>query len=246
MPDPTRLASIAGGTSDPSAQLADEIRSLRQRISDLETARSGNAMTVDGQPGIVLRGGAITAYDVDDHAVGILGTGPSGATGIEVARPDGTPIFWAVTSAGGFAALFDQVGNYVVTDDSTSGQGLARPFVPFGQFTDNSVPTQGTTSTTFTTLQICPGYKQHPKLVMQVLVYAPSPGQVRVIDQDGNQLGATVTLAAGAFQYVQFLGVLPGAHMLPVSLNVQARLTSGSSPIAVRGVSAIGVESATF
>jgi hypothetical protein len=140
---------------------------------------------------------------------------------------------------------FDRDGNTVAADDTLSGQGLARPYIPVGFFTDNTVPTSTTTSTTFTTLQTLVGYKQHPKVAGQILVYADAgtTGAIQLVDQSSNVL-FTSTLISGQFNYVPFGPVaIAGTHELPISLNIQGKVLTGAGKVGARGVAAIGVQS---
>jgi hypothetical protein len=141
-------------------------------------------------------------------------------------------------------AFYDRGANIVFADDTDSGQGIARPYIPLGAFMPNTYPTETTTSSSFVTLQTLVGFKQQPKVVMQVLVRADDPstdGEIRVIDQDGNVIGGVQTVSAGAFGYINIgPAALPGAHELAISLNIQARRTSGTGTIGIRGISAWG------
>jgi hypothetical protein len=95
------------------------------------------------------------------------------------------------------------------------------------------------------TLQTLVGFKQHPKVSGQILVYADSgtTGTIQLIDQSSNVL-FTTNLTSGQFSYVPFGPVaLAGAHELPVSLNIQGRVLTGAGKVGARGVSAIGVGS---
>lgn len=228
--------------------LGGRLAKLERKIRALEKRKTIGRASLSPGDNITVIGGQLRVYDTLGNLIGFLGTTAGGETGFFVQRADGTSSFYAWTSGGGFAAMFDRASNYVVTDDATSGQGLARPYVPLGSFVDNSAPTRSTMSTSWTTLQTLSGYKQHPKITMQVLVQTGTgtTGDVRVVDQNGVQVGATQSIAAAALEYRTIQGALAGAHMLGVSLNLQARVTSGVGAIGVRGGAAWGVESAAF
>jgi hypothetical protein len=98
-----------------------------------------------------------------------------------------------------FLALLDRSGNIIVSDDTNSGQGLARPYIPasfyktrFADFTAASV------SATFETLFDTTMYKQHPQLVVGFrasMDTTATTGEVRVL-VNGVQLGATASVGS--------------------------------------------------
>jgi hypothetical protein len=215
--------------------VARQFADLQRQITELRAAQTLNAATISGD--------GLTITDASLNVIGKLGTFANG-TGVALYRPDGTLAFQVFA---GFVGIFDRAGNYVVTDDTTSGQGVARPYVPFGAFADNSAPTQTTQSATFVTVQTLVGYKQHPKITAQILCRsdtAGTTGEARLIDQANNQVGPTITVASAEFAYHTLpASALLGAHLSQVSLNLQIRRTAGTGNIGARGVSAWGVES---
>ena len=69
-------------------------------------------------------------------------------------------------------------------------------------------------------------------------------GEIRVIDEDGTQIGTTITVPAGAFAYYNIGPVaVPGTFKESKSLNLQARVTAGAGTIGVRGIFAEGRQS---
>lgn len=139
---------------------------------------------------------------------------------------------------------FDRAGNIIVADDTTSGQGLARPYLSMGTFVDDTVPTATTTSTTFATLQTLSGFKQHPKIFGQILTYSDTgtTGTIQLVDQSSNVL-FTTNLASGQFSYVTFGPVaLAGVHEAGIVLSIQGKVLTGTGKVGARGVSAIGVQ----
>lgn len=141
-------------------------------------------------------------------------------------------------------ALYDRATNILFAEDTDSGVGLARPYLSLGPFMSNSYPTDTTTSGSFVTLQTLVGFKQHPKVWVQILGRSDdgtTTGEIRVIDQDGHVIGPVQTVTAGAYAYYNIgPAVLPGAHELAISLNIQARRTAGTGAIGVRGIAAWG------
>lgn len=214
-------------------------RSVRIYDEDSNLIGTLGADATDGSTGLKV-------YDTSGNLIGFMGSG-IGGSGIEINRPDGSLSFIARTSSGGFFGIYDRSGNYVITDDVDSAQGIARPYVPLGGFADVSYPTQTTTSSTFVTVANAIGYKQHPNVVAWVMVRADASttsGEVRLTDASGTQIGSTAAITAGAFGFVK-LGpaALAGSHESQVTVNLQIRRTAGTGAVGVRGVSLWGVES---
>lgn len=140
---------------------------------------------------------------------------------------------------------FDRLGNIVFADDTLSGQGIARPYLAFGAFVNAAVPSATTTSTTFVNLQTLVGYKQHPRITGQILVYADSgtTGTIQLVDQASNVL-YTTNLTSGQFGYVEYGPVaLAGTHELPISLNIQGKVLTGAGKVGASGGSPFGIQS---
>ncbi len=240
-----------GSDRDP---LFERIRILEQRIKALETAAPlRNASISDG--------GALIVKDRDGETLIRIGRSDDPALN----APDGNPqmLFQLYRSTGEvafevidplpavdgfqqFVAIRDRAGNAIVADDTTSGQGLSRPFVPV-PFADYDVPAVTTTSGTFTTLQRASIYKQHPRLIVHVLVQTSSgtSGEVRLWNATaGEQIGATEVIATNV--YVQTFigpGAVNGDHEAPLDIDVQARRTAGAGTIGTRVLTAWGYPS---
>lgn len=246
----------------PTPSLMREINDLKKRLRRLETRRSlGNSSISEGDLSVT-SGGAFRVVDAGDgHEVGRIGALPSWANrsdgspqpGVLFNREDGTLAGFlgdlnATTPPYRQAwQILDRAGHVVFADDTNSGQGIALPYLTFGMPVGNGVPTDTTTSGTFTTLQAVAGYWMSPKLLGQILIYASdgaTAGQVRIVDENGAQLGATITVAAGAFQWVTWGPVTPpGSFGDPKTLNFQARRTAGTGTIGLRASTVIGVQS---
>ena len=141
----------------------------------------------------------------------------------------------------------DHDGNVIFAEDAVSGQGLARPLVPLGDWVSNSYPTDTTNSGSFQTLQTLTGFKQMPKITMQMLVRiddGSTTGEIRVIDQDSNVIGSVQSISAGAYVYLTIGPVdMPGTHCQSVGLSIQGRVTAGTGSIGARGTAAWGTGS---
>lgn len=239
-------------TPKSDKDMADVIEKLIKRVTALE---QGNALA----GGVVIGQGGFTAVDpTTGNPVAEIGLGGfSDGSGrkqmrTQFNRQDGTIAFIIAdlgTAPGHpFAQslqMWDHGSHVWAADDILSGQGIARPYIPIGAFVDNTVPVSTTTSATFTTLQTLVGYKQHPKVGGQILVYADSgtTGTIQLVDQDANVL-FTHTLASGEFAYVNYGPVaLAGAHEASISLNIQGKVLTGAGKVGARGVAAVGVQS---
>lgn len=240
-----------GITPKPDKDIQQVLEALNRRVTNLEQA---NPL----QGGVVISGGGLTAIDPNSGTEvfleGIIpfndGSGRK-QMALLLRRNDGS-LAMSLADLGTvnghtFAQSFDIwdiAQNIIFADDVGSGQGLARPYIPIGFFTDNTVPTSTTTSGSFATLQTLVGYKQHPKVAGQILVYADvgTTGTIQLIDQSSNVL-FTTNLTSGQFGYVSFGPVaLAGTHEQAISLNIQGKVTGGAGKVGARGVSAIGVQ----
>lgn len=171
-----------------------------------------------------------------------------GVVELQLRRSTGSLAFAVGGSAGGhqYAAIYDRTPQAVISDDTISGVGIGVPYIPWGPFVSNAQPTDTTTSGTFVTLQTALGSKMNPKIAMQVMARSDvgTTGEVRVIDEDGTQIGSTITVPAGTWTYYDIAPTaLPGAFKEPKSLNLQARRTGGAGSIGVCGISAEGRQS---
>lgn len=129
-----------------------------------------------------------------------------------------------------------------------NSEGLAVPFLPLGQWVDVSGSTVQTASASWATLQVCDGYRHHPSIAVSVLVVtdAATTGDVQVLTGAGQLIGSHST-AAGTSETVT-LGPLvapvdnAAVYPEPISYQIQARVTSGTGKIGVRGLSCFGLQ----
>lgn len=142
---------------------------------------------------------------------------------------------------------YDIQGNFLVSEDQTSGQGLARPYIAGdGWFGAVEAPANTTSSATFTTVMTLPWIKQHPRVTAYYLVQASTgatSGEIRLVDDFGTQIGPTVVVGLGGYTYGSITGTLAGAHMFPTYLHWQARVTAGAGTLGVKGLTTYGVQS---
>lgn len=219
------------------------------------------ALNVEGGDGVqVTAEGGISVFDQrTDKSVVYIGSNVNAANGVqqmvfEVWRDDGTQVLGmadngVVPGHPHQQALqwWDRQGNIVFADDTVSGQGLATPWIPGGGFVDYlAAPTAVTNSATYTSIQIAQYYKQHPNVVVALVIRSDTgtTGNVRLVDENGAAIGAPIAVAAASFFIAQIgPAAVPGTWGLGKNLFIQAQRTGGTGNIGVRGMSAYGVQS---
>lgn len=223
--------------------------------------RSGplrNASISDG--GLTIRGGF---FRVIGGVANLFYVGPYGPAagdgtvqqGMTVRRFDGTAalsLYDAFPGATGedfdqALTWHDREGNAVVADDTNSGQGLARPYIPGALYPARFADYLSTTAGTFETIYRAELPKQHPRL--RVAVYAATDtagttGQIRCLvegDQFGAQFDVDNSVQTTCVWGPEFLP--DAAHMSTVHIEVQARRTGGAGQVRIAPISAQGMQS---
>lgn len=250
----------------PGSQIpATDVDALARRLRDLERDIASLKANTLGRNGISVNNGSGNLLArIGEWAAGLFGLRilyPSGATQMiagevlpgvvetRFLRSTGSYALIIGGNAGGhqYAAIYDRSNQAVLSDDTISGVGIGVPYIPAGAFQSNSAPTDVTSSTVFVTLQTAQFSKMNPRMAIQVLGRASdgtTAGEIRVIDEDGTQIGTTITVPAGAFAYYNIGPVaVPGTFKESKSLNLQARVTAGAGTIGVRGIFAEGRQS---
>lgn len=244
------------------AQLPRGWRGLVQKMIDdsiARFARSGflrNASVTGGAGLTVADGGAWRLTAADGTEIFYVGPVdppmPDGSPqpGVIVRRGDGTVVLmlYDVDPTVFQQALnwYDRGGNVVLADDTASGQGLARPYIPGGfhrtRFADFTVTS---TSATFETLWDARLPKQHPRLEVGYrasMDTAATTGEVRVL-VNGVQLGATT--AEAFLVATRFIGpaAVAGNHLDTLLVEIQGRRTSAGGALRVEPLYVRGVQS---
>lgn len=142
---------------------------------------------------------------------------------------------------------YDRTGDTVISDDTVSGFGIARPHLNMATLLDtNSANWPGTTSTSWTT--IMDGYIeiQHPKISwgMYTESDAATTGEFRLLI-DNQQTGATVTVAANSIATWTDSQPWPVAETFGhlAYVVVQAAVTSGTGKVRARQLYLNGTQS---
>jgi hypothetical protein len=130
-----------------------------------------------------------------------------------------------------FLAWWDRSGHIIISDDTDSGQGLARPYLPGVGYLAQARHWPGTTSTTFEPLYRVRHDKQHPRLYVQAwgtCDTAGGTGEIAVF-VDGVQMGSTQSVAAGSVtEFVFGPTAVSGTFGAMLNVELQARMTGGS------------------
>lgn len=142
---------------------------------------------------------------------------------------------------------YDRAGNVVVSEDATSGQGLATPYLPIPLYPGLSVAglPAATMSSSFTALWVARAPKQQPRLALGFLASAPAGTTAEVRLMVGStQVGSTVTVTGGTLTDTTIIGAVTGAHMSEMRVNLEARMASGLGAVQVFPVRCEGRQSA--
>ncbi|MGW4810562.1 hypothetical protein ACWEPB_02805 [Kitasatospora cineracea] len=236
--------------------ILDRIAALEGQVRDL-SGRVGQrpAQTqIAGGDVAVYAGGSFRMLSFDGTFVQawigkISPSHPDGSEqrGILIYREDGSQALslYSADNSPQALALRDKAGTTVLADDVQAG-GLARPYLSTDAwFGATESPTFTTNSATFVTLQNLPWIKQHPKVTGHYLVRADAgvAGEIRLVDDVGGVIAGPIAVSAGAWTYSSTTGPLAGALYSSTYLHWQARVTSGTGNIGIRGLSTFGVQS---
>lgn len=210
--------------------------------------RSGflrNASISDGT--FTIKGGVLRLLFGD---VDVFYIGP-----VDPPLPDGTPQQgWIVRRADGSTVLDlrdafpaddggqlrqalnwrDRSGHVVFADDTNSGEGIARPWVPGVWQLSRALDWPQVANGTFETVYRAKMRKQHPRLYTAAFGWCDTPGatgEMRVM-VNGVQLGPTAALDNASVRETTFgPEATSGAHMSELVIEVQARLASGTGTV---------------
>lgn len=174
---------------------------------------------------------------------------------IQIKRSDGSMAFFLgdplpfTDGYQQFWAFYDRAGTIVVSDDTTSGRGIARPYLSYNILDENGTDYVTLTSTAvFATAHIIAGYVQNPRMSVPVTCNAPGTGaaEIRIIHlATGEVVAGPTAVPAGtsaapfyAFNVPESVGMFSYQYF-----DVQTRRTSGTGNIQSRVWSAHGMQS---
>jgi hypothetical protein len=112
--------------------LIDQVIALRKEVAELrKRVGIGNA-TISGGTFTVRQDGAIQMMDAAGNLILYFGPDEAGRQIIRIRRDGGRNVLYTHTIDNGeqYWALTDRAGTIVVSDDTVSGKGLARPWIP--------------------------------------------------------------------------------------------------------------------
>lgn len=247
----TQEAATPAGFWDRVEQVAEKAVNKYIRAGLLNSASISSG-------GLTIKGGFLRMLSAATGGVETFYVGPvspnlpdgSYQPGMIVRRNDGTialQLYDPIPSAGDynqFLAWRDRVGNIVVSDDTDSGTGLARPYVPIGMQRANMAEMPKTASASFVDLELGDFYRQHPKAIALVNAgcdASGTTGEVQVLVDD-QPVGSPISLAFAVGVNVVGPFAVPGTHMSSHRIKVQARRTAGTGNVCA-STSVLGVQS---
>lgn len=233
--------------------LLDRLRALERQVRALMgSANTRPAMDrVQGGNVVISDGGQLAVRDSEgEKGAELLYIGQSpevfpnrpdgrGQTGFMLRRDDGSVAMAVRTDAPDIeprqsVKIFDGKSNAIVADD-ISGEGLARPYIPYPQpIAANSTRWETTSSPDWTTLYRTEAIAQHPAL--HCLVEATAGGEVRLL-VNGAQVGPVGT---GRLEFTAPIGVRFDTR---VTFEVQARVTAPGGAVACSPGALYGLKS---
>lgn len=261
------MGTPAAARHDDFAQWKKEVDAkLRQALSRAATRPQGGvssgdfvieggSMTVKGDGGLSLvSSGNIPIFSVQGQ---MSEADPDGNPQPEVRmyRADGSVAFYMwdpLPLQDGyqqFWAWFDRNGNTILADDTTSGRGLARPYIPYEIKNENGSDFVTLTSTAaFADAHWISGWIQNPRMKVPMTVTAPAtgPGEVQIVDDATGAILAGPTAVPVGTSIAPFyeFNVDPSTNMWEYHyFRVQTRRVSGTGNIQSRVWSAYGVQS---
>ena len=231
--------------------LTGQIEDLKRRIKSLETQNRMSAGTIGDIRGnsvqVVDRGGDLIAY-VGEFTP--LQPDGNPQPGLYFNREDGSlafAIFDPLPLVDGyhqFWSLWDRTGNLIMSEDATSGQGIARPYLPIPWVTVDTTTWPVTTSATMVDMQFTLHSLQHPyvEVWVQAAPDAATVGEYQLV-QGSDIIGAPVQITGAAVQFVSWTVPVVGAFGLRTDLHVAFRRVSGAGNVRGLVVGAWGVQS---
>jgi hypothetical protein len=224
--------------------------SITDRLETLEnTPRSTNTSVDQGTWKFVADNG-ITMVEFGLNAPGL------GRGWIFLRGETGIPAFYLggnQSSGNQFWRLCDNNLNDIITDDAQSGQGLARPYIPYPaiKFSEYISGTVTTASTTFVPAYLVVGKKQHPVIATQYVIVTPAgvSAEVQLVDTtSGNPASQIIiqgpnTFPGSTFTLVNIQGPLEGNHMDDFKVDLQFRVSAGAGTIGITHVFSYGRQS---
>jgi hypothetical protein len=228
---------------------AEEVAKYARSGSSRNTSiTGGSGMTIGGGGSLVVDGGEFVAkYPAAEGGGAAVNVGPQYATdtgqylgtGMLVQAPDGTDMIVARRDIGfnnTRVDIYDSGNRVIVGNDASSGQGLARPYLPGvfhrTRYADLSV---ATTSATFETLWAAEIHKQHPRMEIGyrgTMDTAGTTGEVQIL-VNGVAFGTPVSHSFLLLSQTMGPFNVLGGHMDVLTVEIQGRRTSATGALRV-------------
>lgn len=219
--------------------LIDQVMALRKEVAELrKRVGIGNA-TISGGTFTVRQDGAIQMMDAAGNLILYFGPDDAGRQIIRIRRDGGRNVLYTHTIDNGeqYWALTDRAGTIVVSDDTVSGAGLARPWIPVSFERVRSVDMPKVTSGSFETVWEANFNRSHPYIELYTVDgcdgATTAAAQVVITDPAGNsRVADTWTNGPGLGRHYRGPYALPGeAYSGAVRVSVQYRRTSGTGNV---------------
>jgi hypothetical protein len=228
----------------PPSDLVRSTLDIEDRVSTLETSPRAVATAVDSGNWKFIADNGIVLANFGDQ-------GPGLGRGWLFRRGNGAPALGVGGNPTGrqFWRLTDNNNVDIITDDSFSGSGIARPYIPIA-FTNLSTFGAGahtTTSTTFDSAYSLYGYKQQPQLEIEYFINVPSGVTAEVVITRTDAIPVVVVgpnVHVGPVSAITFIqGAIDGDHLSHLNHDIQMRVASGTGTIGMTVVAAYGKQS---
>jgi hypothetical protein len=216
---------------------------LLRRVTALETGNRAGYTTIHGQM-VLGAGSTFRVRDAHDQT-NLTYIGPTFFPGfpdptdtVQIRRADGTKALDVIGAdpTQQYIALYDRGGHTIVADDTATGQGLARPWLPIPWMEFPNIDA-GVTGSTFVGIARAVLFRQQPKIEIGVFYSCTdgnATGQYRVMGtvdaQDDTVFVATQSVPGLSVGFDIFVVDCPGDYGARVIIDLQARLTAGTGP----------------
>jgi hypothetical protein len=224
--------------------LMTRLIAAERRIAALERARP--------MAGASISEGNLDVRTPDGSSImraGVIPYGSETAFGVEVRRQSGglQARFFDTVDGNGYAAIFDEQGSTIFSEDTFSGFGIATPYLQVAAMPYSSVlsPPQSTTSATFTPLHRLHFQLQQPWLRTHLICQtdASTTGEVQLANAGIPLTTSPLTLDASLNAYKTVDARIVDGQRSFQYVDVEVRRTGGAGGVRVAVAFASGRQS---
>lgn len=223
----------------------------RQDIANANRAASLRNASISSGGTLSITGGAFILEDEAGHKLFYVGPyGPPNTDGTaqqgwSVERADGTIVLalWDAVPSGGVLnqalSWYDRTGHTVVSDDTDSGEGLGRPWIPLpNPQTVDSTKWPSTTSSSYVEIASSAVELQQPKIMWDATANGTGSVQLLLKGSGGSTLASSQVWSpnGGSFSWSDVITLPAGYYGQKVTASVQAKATSGTVACITRGL----------